>query len=71
MDLCRKILFKIEELYIDTALLNLQLENYDNLQIAYHCKILNEARLIDNYNTQYADNSLYFFFSWLINLERT
>lgn len=71
MDLCKKILFKIEELYIDTALLNLQLENYDNLQIAYHCKILNEARLIDNYNTQYADNSLYFFFSWLINLGRT
>lgn len=61
MDLCRKILFKIEELYIDTALLNLQLENYDNLQIAYHCKILNEAGLIDNYNAQYADNSLYFF----------
>lgn len=61
MDLCRKILFKIEELYIDTALLNLQLENYDNLQIAYHCKILNEAGLIDNYNAQYADNSYTFF----------
>ena len=26
MDLCRKILFKIEELYIDTALLNLEVE---------------------------------------------
>ena len=61
MDLCRKILFKIEEQYIDTALSNLELENYDNLQIAYHCKILNEAGLIDFYNAQYADNSLYFF----------
>ena len=61
MDLCRKILFKIEELYIDTALLNFQLEKYDNLQIAYHCKILNEDGLIDYYNAQYADNSLYFF----------
>lgn len=50
MDLCRKILFKIEEQYIDTALSNLELENYDNLQIAYHCKILNEAGLIDYYN---------------------
>ena len=59
MDLCRKILFKIEELYIDTALLNLQLENYDNLQIAYHCKILYEAGLIDSYNAHYADNTLY------------
>lgn len=61
MDLCRKILFKIEELYTDTILLNLQLENYDNLQIAYHCKILNEAGLIASYNAQYVDNSLYFF----------
>lgn len=61
MDLCRKILFKIEELYIDTTLLNLQLENYDNLQIAYHCKILNEAGLINSYNAQYTDNLLYFF----------
>ena len=61
MDLCRKILFKIEEQYIDTALSNLELENYDNFQIAYHCKILNEAGLIDYYNAQYADNSLYFF----------
>lgn len=61
MDLCRKILFKIEEQYIDTALSNLELENYDNLQITYHCKILNEAGLIDYYNAQYTDNSLYFF----------
>ena len=61
MDLCRKILFKIEEQYIDTALSNLELENYDNFQIAYHCKILNEAGLIGYYNAQYADNSLYFF----------
>jgi len=70
MDLCRKILFKIEEQYIDTALSNLELENYDNLQIAYHCKILNEAGLINYYNDQYANNSLYFF-SWFINLGRT
>lgn len=61
MDLCRKILFKIEEQYTDTALINLELENYDNLKIAYHCKILNEAGLIDHYSAQYADDSLYSF----------
>lgn len=44
MYLCRKILLKIEEQYTDMALSNLQLENYNNLQIAYHCKILYKAR---------------------------
>lgn len=56
-----KILFKIEEQYIDTMVLNLKIKNYDNLQISYYCKILNKAGLIDNYNAQYAGNSLCFY----------
>lgn len=61
MDLCRKILFKIEEQYIDTELYNIQIENYNNLQMAYHCKILYEDGLIDNYSARYSDNTLDFF----------
>ena len=41
--------------------LNLEIKNYDNLQISYYCKILNKAGLIDNYNAQYAGNSLCFY----------
>ena len=34
MDLCRKILFKIEELYDSTAIYNLEIEGYTRSQVA-------------------------------------
>lgn len=61
MDLCRKILFIIEDQDTDTKLLNLAVENYSNSHVAYHCKILNEAGLVEYYDAKYADDNLLFF----------
>ena len=58
MDLCRKILFAIEEQYVDTALHNLQIPEYTMEQVAYHCKILKEAGLITNYKALFASNHI-------------
>lgn len=49
MELCRKILFAIEEQYVDVAIHNLKIEGYSMEQVAYHCKILHEAGLISDY----------------------
>jgi DNA-binding transcriptional ArsR family regulator len=61
MDLCRKILFKIEELYDSTAIYNLEIEGYTRSQVAYHSNLLYEAGLISDYKAQYADNEIYSF----------
>ena len=61
MELCRKILFAIEEQYVDTAIFNLKIEDYSIEQIAYHCKLLYEADLISDYKAQYADDHIYLF----------
>lgn len=63
MELVRKILFAIEEKYVDTALMgsDIQIEGYDMKTIAYHCAILHDAGLIYDYKAQYAGNELYFF----------
>ena len=61
MDLCRKILFAIEEQYVDTALYGLEVEGYSIQQVAYHCKILHDAGLISNYKGYFASNRLYDF----------
>lgn len=61
MDLCRLILFKIEDEYESTALSNLQIDGYDMEIIAYHCDLLFEAGLIKNYNPTYASDKIYFF----------
>ena len=58
MGLCRKILFAIEEQYVDTALHNLQIPEYTMEQVAYHCKILKEAGLITNYKALFASNHI-------------
>lgn len=58
MELCRKILFAIEEQYVDTALHNLQIPKYTMEQVAYHCKILKEAGLITNYKALFASNHI-------------
>lgn len=61
MDLCRLILFKIEDEYRSTALFNLQIDGYDTETIAYHCDLLFEAGLIKNYKSEYASNRIYRF----------
>lgn len=61
MDLCRLILFKIEDEYKSTALSNLQIDGYDMEIIAYHCDLLFEAGLIKSYNPTYASDKIYFF----------
>lgn len=63
MDLIRKILFAIEEKYVDTWLpgSDVQIDGYDMKTIAYHCALLHDAGLIYDYKTQYAGDGLYFF----------
>lgn len=61
MDLCRKILFAIEEQYVDVALYNIGIEGYSMEEVAYHCKILRDAKLISDYGAQYASNQIYSF----------
>ena len=46
MDLCRLILFKIENDYKSTALFNLKIDGYDMETVTYHCNLLFEAGLI-------------------------
>ncbi len=58
MDLIRKILLVIEEQYVDTALYNIEVEDYNMKAIAYHCKILHDAGLISDYDDWYADDEL-------------
>ncbi len=61
MDLCRLILFKIEDEYKSTALSHLQIDGYDIEIIAYHCDLLFEAGLIKSYKPTYASDKIYFF----------
>ncbi len=61
MDLCRLILFKIEDEYKSTALSHLQIDGYDIEIIAYHCDLLFEAGLIKSYKSTYASDKIYFF----------
>lgn len=63
MELIRKILFTIEDKYVDVGLTHneIQIDGYDMKTVGYHCAILHDAGLISNYNSQYASNELYFF----------
>ena len=63
MELIRKILFAIEERYVDTALMGneMSIEGYDMKTIAYHCAILHDAGLVYDYKGKYAGDELYFF----------
>ena len=61
MDLIRKIMLRIEEEYVSTAIFNLQVEDYSAEQIATHCKMLYEAGLNSDYKAQYASDELYMF----------
>lgn len=61
MELCRKILFAIEDQYVDTALYGLEVEGYSDKQVAYHCKILYNGGYISDYGAQFADDELCYF----------
>jgi len=61
MEMIRKILFAIEEQFVDVAIYDLQIDGYDNKTVAYHCNLLYQAGLIKDYKAQYADNELYTF----------
>lgn len=54
MDLMRKILFKIEEIFPagDLVIHGVPLDGYDKLLIADHCQLLFEAGLINAYKPQ-------------------
>lgn len=61
MDLCRKILFAIEEQYVDSAIYNLQIEGYSPEEVSYNAGLLYEAGLISSYASKKAANHLYMF----------
>lgn len=61
MELCRKILFAVEEKYVDSAIMNLEIDSFSKEQVAYHCKLLYEAGLVSTFNARYADGGIYFF----------
>lgn len=61
MELIRKILFAIEEQYVDTVLYNLQVDGYDINVVAYHCDLLYQAGLVKDYGCNFADDEIYSF----------
>lgn len=58
MDLCRKILFAIEEQYVCTSIYNLKIDGYTTEEVAYHCKLLYEAGLIKDCVVKHASNRI-------------
>lgn len=58
MDLCRLILFKIEEEYVSTALYDLKITGYSDEEVSYRCKLLFDNELILDYEDSYVDNCL-------------
>ena len=63
MELIRKILFAIEEKYVDTWLdsSEIVIEGYDLKTIAYHCAILYDGGFVNDYKGEYGDNGLSYF----------
>ena len=63
MELIRKILFTIEDKYVDVWLHSddIPMDGYDLETISYHCAILHEAALLSEYKAQYASDHLYYF----------
>ena len=55
MELVRKIMFKIEEDYSGTPIRTFQIDGYDMITVAEHCRLMNEYGLIDKYNAFGAD----------------
>jgi hypothetical protein len=50
MELIRKILFAIEG-YDDYPIYNLEIDGYGSREISYHCSILFDARMVDDFNS--------------------
>ena len=63
MDLMRKILFKIEEIYKPGQgyISSLKIDGYDNMTVAEHCDFLCQKGLIKHYKPSYADDRLLMF----------
>jgi len=63
MELIRKILFAIEDKYIDTWLHSsqIQIDGYEMKAIGYHCAILYDAGLIYDYKGNYYSDELQWF----------
>lgn len=61
MELCRKILFAIEEKYIESPIYGLAVEGYTKAQVAYHCNILHDAGLISDYDAHFVGDRLFDF----------
>lgn len=61
MELIRKILFAIEDQFIDVAIYDLSVDGYNKKTVAYHCNLLHQAGLIKDYKAKYAGNELYTF----------
>ncbi len=55
MELVRKILFSIEEQYQGEDIYCLNIDGYEKITVAEHCKLLYEYGLIDNYKPIGAD----------------
>ena len=55
MELIRKILFAIEDKYVDVWLgsNDITIDGYDMKAIGYHCAILHDAGLVADYKGQY------------------
>ena len=60
MELIRKILFAIEDKFIDVSLdsSELVIDGYDYKTVGYHCAILCDAGLIYDYEDEYGDDEL-------------
>ena len=61
MDLIREILMKIELEHKYSALYNIEIEGYDKTSIVYHCKLLYQANMIDQYESLPCEDDIYSF----------
>ena len=62
MELIRKIMFKIESDYTGEPLRSPEIEGYDKVTVAEHCRLMYEYGLLDEYKPIGADNAPVIFF---------
>ena len=67
MELIRKILFKIEELYRGESIYKLKIDDYEQWIIKEHCKLMYQQGLIEYVNDDDMDNSPFFYVGNLTN----
>lgn len=67
MELIRKILFKIEELYRGESIYKLEIDDYEQWIIKEHCKLMYQQGLIEYVNDDDMDNSPFFYVGNLTN----